>query len=210
MNNKIHLLIGIPLIIPFYLFWTLGYLGIISLGLYETLEKISSAIFIIGLIMLLMPTIYKIIRLIHEDKHFLVIVSITALFIVLGSLLSYIKYLVYDAYAWDLGIFEQALFSTAFYHKLFYYTVELYVNPSGSFLGTHFSPILFTLVPIYYLNPHPTTLLTIQAILLYIPVIPLYIMSMQLTNNRNIAFVTSLIYLLNPGVASPPLLRFSR
>ncbi len=203
MNNKIHTLIGMSLIIPFYLVWTLGYLNTISLGLYETLEKVLSITFIIGLIIGLTPITYRIIRLIREDRYFLTIIAIMTLFIVLGSSLSYIKYLTYNAYAWDLGIFEQALFSAAFYHRLFYYTVELYTNPSGSFLGTHFSPILFTLTPIYYLNPHPITLLVLQAFLLYIPVIPLYIMSMRLTRDRNIAFITSLIYLLSPGIASP-------
>ncbi len=203
LNNKIYSLMSTLLIIPFYLVWILGYLNAISLGLYLILEKIFSVTFIIGLTIALGPIIYKITKLIHKDGYFLVVILIMTIFMALGSSLSYIKYLTYNAYAWDLGIFEQALFSVAFYHRLFYYTVELYVNPSGSFLGTHYSPILFSLVPIYYLSPHVLTLLVLQAILLYIPVIPLYIMSMHLTHDRSIAFITSLMYLISPGIASP-------
>ncbi len=203
LNNKAHTLMSASLIIPFYLVWVLGYLNAVSLGIYLFLEKIFSIAFVIGLTIALGPIIYKIIRLARIDAYFLSVILIMTIFIVLGSSLSYIKYLTYNAYAWDLGIFEQALFSAAFYHRLFYYTVELYANPSGSFLGTHYSPILFLLTPIYYLNPHALTLLVLQAVLLYIPVIPLYIMVMQLIRNRVIAFVTSLIYLLSPGIASP-------
>ena len=203
LSDKAHALIGVSLMVPFYLVWILGYLNTISLTLYEPFETALSIMFIIGLMILLLPITHKIINLTRKDKYFLAIIILMTLFIILGALLSYVKYLAYNAYAWDLGIFMQALFSTAFYHRLLYYTVELFMNPSGSFLGAHFSPILFTLVPIYYLYPHSITLLAIQAVLLYTPVMPLYLIALRLTHNESIAFITSLMYLLSPGVASP-------
>ena len=203
MSDKAHALIGVSLMVPFYLVWILGYLNAIPLILYEVLEMVLSIMFIIGLAILFLPITHKIINLTRKDKYFLAIIILMALFITLGASLSYVKYLTYNAYAWDLGIFMQALFSTAFYHKLLYYTVELFTNPSGSFLGVHFSLILFTLVPIYYLYPHSITLLVIQAVLLYTPVMPLYLIALCLTRNESIAFITSLMYLLSPDVASP-------
>ena len=72
----------------------------------------------------------------------------------------------YNTFAWDLGIFSQSLETLVFHGKLFYNTVELPYNPSGSYFGIHFSPILFLIAIPYAVYPHPLTLFLIKNLLI--------------------------------------------
>ncbi|MCD6312200.1 MAG: DUF2079 domain-containing protein [Thaumarchaeota archaeon] len=72
----------------------------------------------------------------------------------------------YNTFAWDLGIFLQSLESFVSRGKLFYNTVELPYNPSGSYFGIHFSPILFLFAIPYAIYPHPLTLFLIKNLLI--------------------------------------------
>lgn len=106
--------------------------------------------------------------------------------------------------AWDLGIYAQALHTTASHGKLFYYTAELPGNPSGSLFGIHFSPILFLLVPIYALFQSPVTLLVLRPIAISMGLIPLYwIIRERLPHNKQFTFLLAAIYLVYPPVTSP-------
>ncbi|MCJ7469449.1 DUF2079 domain-containing protein, partial [Candidatus Bathyarchaeota archaeon] len=65
------------------------------------------------------------------------------------SYFTIMKHYEFRSYAWDLGIFNQSFWTTLYEGRFFYNNVELLVNPSGSFFGIHFSPILFLILPIY-------------------------------------------------------------
>lgn len=80
----------------------------------------------------------------------------------------------YNTFAWDLGIFLQSLESFIFHGKLFYNTVELPYNPSGSYFGIHFSPILFLFAIPYAVYPHPLTLFLVKNLLISFAAIILY------------------------------------
>lgn len=69
---------------------------------------------------------------------------------------------------YDLGIFEQAVRS---YAEERWPTADL-KGPDYPLLGDHFHPVLALLTPLYALFPHPETLLTAQAALLAVSVIP--------------------------------------
>jgi uncharacterized membrane protein len=97
----------------------------------------------------------------------------------------------------DLGIFNQAFWSTLFKQNIFYETGDLSFNPAGSFLGVHFSPILFLLLPIYGLYPAPETLLVMQTVVLAIGVFPIYWMSRDKLGQKA-ALAVSSAYLINP------------
>ena len=86
---------------------------------------------------------------------------------VIFSLFTIYKHKTFNTYAWDLGIFNQAFWTTTKLNKIFYYTAELYFVKSGSFFGVHFSPILYLLVPFYSLYPHPETLLILQSLICF-------------------------------------------
>jgi uncharacterized membrane protein len=123
--------------------------------------------------------------------------------IIYGIVFSYFtiqKNTVFQSYAWDLGIFNQALYTTLHNGKLFYYTVELYLNPSGSYFAVHFSPILFLLLPFYAINPSPTTLLVIQSFALSLGALPLYLLAKELLKSNKAAFMLAIAYLLYPAL----------
>lgn len=104
----------------------------------------------------------------------------------------------FNTYGWDLGIFNQAFWTTLHNGKFFYYTAELIANPSGSFFGVHFSPILFLLLPVYALYPARQTLLVVQSLVLALGVVPLYKLVMHVLKSRFASLVFVLVYLMYP------------
>ena len=104
----------------------------------------------------------------------------------------------FRTYAWDLGIFNQALWTTLHNGKLFYYTCELLINPSGSFFGIHFSPIIFLLLPVYAIHPAPQTLLVTQSFILALAALPLYKLVIHVLKYKVVGIVFVLLYLLYP------------
>jgi uncharacterized membrane protein len=104
----------------------------------------------------------------------------------------------FHTYGWDLGIFNQAFWTTLHNGKFFYYTGELMVNPSGSFFGIHFSPILFLLLPVYALYPARQTFLVVQSLALALGAVPLYKLTMHVLKNRFASLVFVSVYLMYP------------
>jgi uncharacterized membrane protein len=95
----------------------------------------------------------------------------------------------------DLDIFEQALWNTIHSGDL------LYANEYGgsSHFGTHFSPILLCMLPVYALFQHTETILIIQAIILGAGAIPLYfITTTRLSQTAGVC--VSGVYLLYPAL----------
>jgi uncharacterized membrane protein len=106
----------------------------------------------------------------------------------------------FETYAWDLGIFNQSFWTTLHNGSLFYSTVELIVNPSGSFFGTHFSPILFLVLPFYAIYPGPQSLLVIQSFVLALGAVPLYALAKRVGKYRVFALSFVLAYMLYPAL----------
>ena len=131
----------------------------------------------------------------HDLSEILVCILIIV-YTVIFSCYTTFKYNAFKAYAWDLGIFNQALWTTLHDGKLFYYTAELFVNPSGSFFGSHFSPILFLVLPVYSLCPRPETLLVFQSLILALGALPLYYFTRETLDHRTGAVVYVLAYLI--------------
>jgi len=120
-----------------------------------------------------------------------------------GIVFSYftvLKHNVFQSNAWDLGIFDQSLYTTVHNGKLFYNTVELYLNSGGSYFTVHFSPILFLLLPVYAINSSPTTLLIIQSFALSLGALPLYLIAKKLLQSNKTAFMLAIAYLLYPAL----------
>ena len=113
------------------------------------------------------------------------------------------RYLAFQTWAWDLGIYNQAIYSTLFAHRLFYYTADLPAVPNGSFnpgslLTVHFSPFLFTLIPFYALAPGPATILVFQTAALASGVLPVYLLGRLLKLPNPLAITAGGAYLLSP------------
>ena len=106
----------------------------------------------------------------------------------------------FATFAWDLGIFDQAFHTTLYSGKLFYYTAELYLSPSGCYFAVHFSPILFVLLPFYAIQPSATTLLVLQSFILALGALPLYLLASDLLRSKKAGFVIGVAYLLYPAL----------
>ena len=113
------------------------------------------------------------------------------------SILSILKHHTFQTTAWDLGIYEQVLWSTVNSDRLFWYSVELPVNPSGSFFGIHFSPILFLFLPVYGIFQMTETLLILQSVFMALGALPLYLIIKDETNKKT-ALAFACVYLLYP------------
>ena len=107
----------------------------------------------------------------------------------------------------DLGIFVQA-FSSALKGSLFYETPDVVKIPSGSFLGTHFAPLTFLLVPIYAVRPGPETLLVLQMPFIALGALPIFLIARHVLRNESIALCVAGVYLVNPAIQSLSLFDF--
>ncbi|RLI44495.1 hypothetical protein DRO64_03900 [Candidatus Bathyarchaeota archaeon] len=105
-------------------------------------------------------------RLVKENKTELLLLSLMILVTAHTTFVQLVYHHNYQTFAWDLGIFLQSLETFVFHGKLFYNTVELPYNPSGSYFGIHFSPILFLIAVPYAVYPHPLTLFLIKNLLI--------------------------------------------
>lgn len=129
-----------------------------------------------------------------ELTIYLMILVYTAIF----SYFTLLKHYAFRSYAWDLGINNQALWTTLNSGKLFYYTPELFFNSSGSYFGLHFSPILFLLLPVYAIYQSPENLLVFQSFIVALGTLPLYWFARDTLNSKLVAVGFSLAYLLYP------------
>lgn len=109
------------------------------------------------------------------------------------------KHRCFQTYAWDLGIYSQALYTASHRGQVFVYTCEEYLTESGSFFGVHFSPILFLILPIYRLAPRPEALLALQSLLLGASAYPFFLTAKESIKPGRAATL-SICYLLYPAL----------
>ena len=122
----------------------------------------------------------------------LYLIVLILLYIIVLSYLSILKHNAFMSTAWDLGIYEQVLWSTANTGRVFWYTPEILINPSCNFFGIHFSPFLFVILPVYYVFQSTETLLVLQVSFLALGAVPLYKIAKHenLTSKQALVFVS--------------------
>ncbi|MEM2341456.1 MAG: DUF2079 domain-containing protein [Candidatus Bathyarchaeia archaeon] len=106
------------------------------------------------------------------------------------------RYLSYQS-SWDLGVFTQ-IFEGLLKLGFMYDTMDFFKNPSGNYLGVHFSPFIIILTPFYYVMPTPATLLITQVLFYSAGVVPLYLMAKKWFDEIS-SILISLAYLIHPG-----------
>jgi uncharacterized membrane protein len=114
----------------------------------------------------------------------------------------------FRTYAWDLGIFNQALWNTL-RGRLFYYTLEPIYTTTSNFLGVHFGPILFLILPLYAAFPYPELLIVISPIIVAIGAIPVYELARLVLRNDRVALLLGVSYLLYPPLQGVTISGFS-
>lgn len=137
-------------------------------------------------------------KVLRKDFSEIVVYLLIAVYTIVFSYFTILKHHAFRSYAWDLGINNQALWTTLNQRKLFYYTPELYFNPSGAFFGLHFSPILFLVLPVYSIHQTPETLLVFQSFIIALGALPLYWLARDNLNNKLVAVAFSFTYFLYP------------
>ncbi len=118
---------------------------------------------------------------------------------IIFSALTILRYDAFQARAWDLGIFTQSLWTTLNANKFLYHTCELFINPSGSFFGVHFSPILFFVLPFYWVATRPETLLVLQSFILPLAAVPIYKLAKEHAGGRVVGLTFAAAYLIYPA-----------
>lgn len=96
----------------------------------------------------------------------------------------------------DLGIFKEALWNTLHGRPLHSATVGY------SFLGEHFSPVLFLLVPLYALWPSSETLLVVQAGAISLSAWPVYRLGLVNGLGRGLSTVLATSMIFAPAMQS--------
>lgn len=103
----------------------------------------------------------------------------------------------FRSYAWDLGLIAQSIASVV-KGRFFTNNVELFFSPTGSYFGVHFTPVLFLVVPFFYLAQYVETLLVLQSVVLALGAIPVYLIVIYALGDRVLALFVAASYLLNP------------
>ncbi|MCI0604143.1 DUF2079 domain-containing protein [bacterium] len=127
----------------------------------------------------------------HSLRPILILIAVMA---ILYSTYSLLRHWHYSSSGYDLGIFDQAMWH--------YSRFEIPRNTIADYphiLAEHFHPILLILVPFYRVLPRPEILLVLQAVLLSLSALPVYIYARSRVGSR-FGFVLSLAYVLFWGI----------
>jgi uncharacterized membrane protein len=124
------------------------------------------------------------------------------------SMAEIITYYSFQTYTWDLGIFNQALWSTL-HGRFLYYTTEPFYTSTGCFLGTHFGPIILLVLPVYAMYPKPEGLLVMSTFIVAIGALPAYDLANFFLKNEKTAAILAIFYLLYPPLQGVTLSGFS-
>ena len=115
--------------------------------------------------------------------------------------------LYYDFHAssYDLVIFDQAVRSYAHFRPGISIMKGLHngFGPNFSVLGDHFSPIIASLAPLYWIHSGPQTLLVAQAVLLALAIPPLWIFTRRAFGGGRKATVAAYLVSVAYGLSWP-------
>jgi uncharacterized membrane protein len=130
------------------------------------------------------------------------------IYTILFSLVEIRLYDSFKVFTWDLGIFNQAFWNTL-HGRFFFYTTEFVYTNTGCFLGTHFSPFLIVIVPLYGIYPTGETLLVISTIAVALGALVTYKIASFLLDDEKLATIIGVLYLLYPALQGITLSGFS-
>jgi uncharacterized membrane protein len=125
------------------------------------------------------PTVHDILALAQRfvrGRVNAIAIGISSAYFVTFAALSIARHLSYHSRGYDMGVFDQIFWNTI-HGRPFESTLAQGIASPHSFLGDHFSPILWTLVPFYYAYPHPETLLVLQTLALTLAAWPIFLLA---------------------------------
>jgi len=105
----------------------------------------------------------------------------------------------------DLGVYDQAIWSTA-HGQFLRYTAEL--GFGDNFLATHLQPILILLAPLYWLWDDVRVLFIVQTLALALGALPVFWLARWKTRSALAGVLISAVYLLLPALEAANLFDF--
>jgi len=122
-----------------------------------------------------------------------IILILTIIEVTLLSVVMVYRTLTLNSPGFDFGIFTQM-----FYNMLT--TIERSTLLSHN--AVHVSPIYYLLLPFFMVFPFPETLQVLQAVVVGLGVIPIYLIAKHFKLNYKVTIVVSALYLFNPAIIS--------
>ncbi len=119
------------------------------------------------------------------------------LFIFFISFVLILCYLRFHTPNFDFGIFSQVYYYMSKTGISYATSVRDYMTTQ---LHIHFSPILYLILPFYYIFPSPITLLVMQGVLMALGLIPLYKLCKHYKLNNFYTVVIGLIFIFHPSI----------
>jgi uncharacterized membrane protein len=131
-------------------------------------------------------------RLIHRPLF--AVAAMALVYFVITTIITLLMHNSFHTYAFDLGAFSQSLKYTLQGKMLWHPSV------GGSELAHHFSPVLFFLVPFYWIFPHAQTLLVIQALVLGVSGYLVYLLVREYQFSHRTGLLIEALFFINPLV----------
>jgi uncharacterized membrane protein len=111
------------------------------------------------------------------------------------SALSVLQQRAFETGRFDVGNLTQAVWSTA--HGRFLEITDLQGNQISR-LGAHFDPLVALLAPLWWLWPHPSLLLVVQAVAVALGAVPVFLLARKHLGTEWAGLGFALVYLLYP------------
>lgn len=130
-----------------------------------------------------------------------------SIYFVASLALSWLRAVELQATTWDLGLYQQALWSTA-HGRPFFEAADLETGGYHSLLQVHSVFLLYLVVPLYNLVPSEITLFALQSAAVAGAAIPLYLLAKDLTRSPRLALGCAILFLAATPVLSANLFDF--
>lgn len=127
-----------------------------------------------------------------DGPRFVLVVAVALWVIVLANYCT-LRYRTYGTFGFDLGIYDQGIWLLSRFQDPF---VTIRGLP---LLAHHFNAILVALVPLYWIAPHPLTLLAVQLGAQVAAVIGVFVLARDRIGDRWLATALAIAMLLNPA-----------
>ncbi len=108
------------------------------------------------------------------------------------------NYLGFHSRQGDLGVYNQAFYTTVHGQGFFYYTVNIPGGNNGTLWAVHFSPTLVLLVPLYAIAASPITLIILKQVALALGAIPIYGIARVYFRGGVVPVLFAALYLISP------------
>jgi len=123
-----------------------------------------------------------------------VTVAIVTYFAISFSL-SWLRALELQTTTWDMGLYQQALWSTA-HGRAFYETPDVETGGYRSLLEVHSVLLFYLIAPIYGALPNQATLLAIQSAVVALAAVPLYFLARDVSRSPRLGMVGAVAFLV--------------